>query len=51
MLRLGIGDSERQAVLDVLYNPKFADKAPAAVYATLLDEGIYLCSIAPCIVF
>jgi putative transposase len=35
---------ERQAVLDVLHEPRFADLAPAEVYATLLDEGRYLCS-------
>jgi putative transposase len=35
---------ERQAVLDVLHSERFADQAPAEVYATLLDEGIYLCS-------
>jgi putative transposase len=36
---------ERQQVLDVLHEERFVDKAPAEVYATLLDEGIYLCSI------
>jgi putative transposase len=36
---------ERLAVLDVLHSPEFVDKAPAQVYATLLDRGIYLCSI------
>ena len=35
---------DRQRVLDALHAPRFADKAPAEVYATLLDEGIYLCS-------
>ena len=34
---------ERQAVLDHLHAERFADKAPAEVYATLLDEGTYLC--------
>ena len=28
----------------MLHEPRFADKAPAEVYATLLDEGRYLCS-------
>ena len=37
---------ERAAVLDTLNSERFADAAPAAVYATLLDEGVYLCSIA-----
>src|SRR4051794_29591389 len=36
---------ERQTVLDLLREPRFADLAPAEVYATLLDEGIYHCSI------
>jgi len=32
-------------VLDVLHKPRFADQPPAQVYAKLLDEGRYLCSI------
>jgi len=36
--------AERQAVLDVLHNERFVDLAPKAVYATLLDEQVYLCS-------
>jgi putative transposase len=36
---------QRQAVLDLLHAPRFADQAPAEIYATLLDEGIYHCSI------
>src|SRR5260370_39360969 len=32
------------AVLAVLHEPRFVDLAPAEVYATLLDEGQYLCS-------
>ena len=36
--------SERQTVLEVLHKPRFVDLAPAEVYATLLDEGHYLCS-------
>jgi putative transposase len=35
---------ERAAVLAVLHEPRFVDLAPAEVYATLLDEGQYLCS-------
>ena len=31
-------------MLDVLHEPRFMDLAPAEVYATLLDEGIYLCA-------
>lgn len=37
-------DAEQAQVLDVLRSPRFADKAPAQVWATLLDEGTYLCS-------
>ena len=36
---------ERRAVLDTLHSERFADRAPAEVYATLLDEDRYLCSI------
>ena len=36
---------ERAAVLEHLNGERFRDAAPAQVYATLLDEGTYLCSI------
>jgi len=36
--------AEQQAVRDVLHSERFRDAAPAAVYATLLDEGTYLAS-------
>jgi putative transposase len=36
---------ERQQVLAVLHDERFADLPPAEVYATLLDEGKYLCSV------
>jgi len=32
-------------VLAQLRTPRFADQTPTEVYATLLDEGVYLCSI------
>ncbi len=35
---------ERRAVLELFHEDRFADLAPAQVYATLLDEGRYLCS-------
>ena len=35
---------ERQAVIQVLHEPRFVDLAPAEVFATLLDEERYLCS-------
>jgi putative transposase len=40
-----LDEAERQIVLDHLHSQRFRDKAPAEVYATLLDEDIYLCSI------
>ena len=35
---------ERQEVLSVVNSERFCDQTPAEVYATLLDEGKYLCS-------
>lgn len=37
--------AERQNVLDVMHEDRFVDMAPHEIYATLLDEGTYLCSI------
>ena len=36
---------ERDHVLEELHSDRFVDKSPAEVWATLLDEGRYLCSI------
>lgn len=36
---------ERQQVLDILHSERFVDSAPRQVYATLLDEGTYYCSV------
>ena len=36
---------EREVVLSRLHEERFQDRSPAAVYATLLDEGEYHCSI------
>ena len=36
---------QRQEVKNTLYSDRFSDKAPREVYATLLDEGQYLCSV------
>jgi transposase InsO family protein len=41
-----LSTAERGVVLEVLRSPRFVDKAPAQVWATLLDEGRYLCSIS-----
>jgi putative transposase len=35
---------ERDAVLEVLHSERFVDVSPEETYATLLDEGTYLCS-------
>jgi putative transposase len=37
--------AERDTVLAHLHGERFQDRSPAAVYATLLDEGVYYCSI------
>jgi putative transposase len=39
-----LSTGERQTVLALLNEPRFEDQAPAEVYATLLDEGTYVCS-------
>jgi putative transposase len=36
---------QQQVVLELLHAPRFADQAPAEIYASLLDEGVYHCSI------
>ncbi len=36
---------ERAGLLDVLNSERFVDQPPAQVYATLLDEGEYRCSV------
>lgn len=36
---------ERDAAIEELTSARFVDRAPHQVYATLLDEGRYLCSI------
>ena len=40
-----LGSEERKEVLDILNSERFIDKAPYEVYAILLDEGRYYCSI------
>jgi transposase InsO family protein len=37
--------AENQLVLNTLNSERFADTAPAAMHATLLDEGVYLGSV------
>jgi putative transposase len=40
-----LSDEERQQVLEILHSERFVDQSPQEVYATLLDEGTFLCSI------
>ncbi len=36
---------QQQAVLNLLHAPRFADQAPAEIYACPLDEGVCHCSV------
>jgi putative transposase len=40
-----LSEPEQARVLEVLHDDRFVDKAPATVYATLLDQGEHLCSV------
>jgi putative transposase len=40
-----LSPAEYQQVLDVLHAERFMDLSPREVYASLLDEGTYLCSV------
>src|SRR5262249_23799237 len=40
-----LSSDERADVLGVLHEERFVDQAPASIYANLLDEGRYLCSV------
>lgn len=42
---LALSKHERQVVLDILHSEEFIDRAPPSIYARLLDQGRYLCSI------
>lgn len=42
----GLTDNEKALVLSELNSERFCDQAPAQIWATLLDEGKYLCSIS-----
>jgi hypothetical protein len=39
-----LSSPEREEVLAMLASDRFVDVAPEETYATLLDEGTYLCS-------
>ena len=38
-------EAERTEVRDTLNSAEFVDQSPPAVYATLLDSGVYMCSV------
>jgi transposase InsO family protein len=42
---LALSELERRVVLDVLNSPRFANCAPAAIHAQLLDEGRYVAPV------
>src|SRR5512132_819147 len=39
-----LSDTERDHILTLVNSERFADYSPREIYATLLDEGVYLCS-------
>ena len=41
-----LSDAESAELIAVLNSQRFVDKAPPQIYATLLAEGTYLCSIS-----
>jgi len=41
-----ISDVERETILETLDSERFAEQPPREVYATLLSEGTYLCSVS-----
>lgn len=41
-----LSPAEKETVHDVLNGERFQDKSPHQVYGTLLDEGVYYCSIS-----
>jgi len=42
---LALTKQERATVVGLLHSERFQDKSPRQVFATLLDEGRYLCSV------
>ena len=40
-----LSQTERQTALDVMHSKRFVDRTPSAIYAALLDEGRYICSV------
>jgi putative transposase len=42
---LALSHEEREHILDTLHSKCFMDRSPYQIYANLLDEGQYLCSV------
>jgi len=40
-----LSEEERRVVREVLYGERFRDQTPPQIYAALLDDGIYHCSV------
>lgn len=40
-----LSEDEHRMVLEVLHSERYVDAAPRQIYASLLDEGDYLCSV------
>lgn len=40
-----LSEAEEAKVIEILNSPRFCDMAPAEIYAILLDEGCYCCSV------
>ena len=41
-----LSEAERQQILQLLRSEEYCDLAPAQVWARLLDDGVYLCSLS-----
>jgi putative transposase len=42
---LALSHEERRTVIEILHSERFLDDTPYQIYATLLDEGLYHCSV------
>jgi len=42
----GLSPAEQELVRQTLYSERFGDDTPTEIFATLLDEGTYLCSVS-----
>ena len=40
-----LGEGERRVVLDLLHSERFVDLSPQEIFATLLEDGLYHCSV------